>query len=291
MKKILLSTLAVIFTMGICFPQDVITKKTGDELKAKVLEVGQTEIKYKNFDNPDGPTYSISKSEVLLIRYENGSKDIFTEPSKPSETKPPVAETQPDVQGMEQKKVNYGHKYRNRIGFNIGAGSGFKAIPIATLSDGSVAHISFGGGTGGNLEYGHEFSRYFDLGVDVGYSASSLDKTVDNGSMAFNRASLSVTPAVIVPLTPRDKTRFKFGGGIDWFYYAALNFDLSKVSGGVKDDWKYNNGIGEHLNISFELNTNYKFQSGNKSYPEGDDLVKPNGSGVDFLFGVYYHFL
>lgn len=306
MKKILLSTLLVIFTIGICFSQDVITKRTGEEIKAKVLEVTKTEIKYKNFNNLDGPAYTISKSDVIMIRYENGTKDIFTEPSSPPETKAPITQAQPDVQVIDQKRVKYEHKYKNRIGFNLGGGSGFKSIPIVTTSDGSVAKISFGGGTGGSIEYGHEFSSYFDLGVDVGYSASSLDKTVSNGRMAFNRARLSVTPALIVPLTLRDKTRFKFGAGVDWFYYAELNFDLSEIRGGVKDDWKYNNGIGEHLNISFELNTNnkrfsfnfllkfyntnYKFQSGNKSYPESDDLIKPNGSGVDFLFGVYYHF-
>lgn len=307
MKKIILTTLSVIFTLGLCFSQDVITKKSGEEIKAKVLEVGQIEIKYKTFNNLDEPIFTISKSDILMIRYENGTKDIFTEPSSPPETKTPVAQTQPDIQVIEQKGGKSEHKYRNRIGFNIGGGSGFKSIPIVTTSDGSVAHISFGGGTGGSLEYGYEFSRYFDLGVDAGYSASSLDKTVSNGSMAFNRARLSVTPALIVPLTPRDKTRFKFGAGIDWYYYAALNFDLSQIQGGVKDDWKYNNGIGEHLNISFELNTNnrrfsfnfllkfynanYKFQTGIKSYPNSDDLIKPNGSGVDFLFGVYYHFI
>ncbi|MBO7572352.1 MAG: hypothetical protein J6T48_09395 [Bacteroidales bacterium] len=57
--------------------QDVITLKSGDEIQAKVTEVGQSEIKYKRFDNPDGPVYSIGKGEVFMIKYENGSKDII----------------------------------------------------------------------------------------------------------------------------------------------------------------------------------------------------------------------
>jgi hypothetical protein len=55
----------------------VITKSDGEEVKAKVLEVTQSEIKYKKFDNPNGPTFTILKKEVFMIRYENGSKDVF----------------------------------------------------------------------------------------------------------------------------------------------------------------------------------------------------------------------
>lgn len=77
MKKIILTTLTVIFTLGICFSQDVITKKSGEDVQAKVLEVGLSEVKYKNFDNQNGPILTILKTDVLMIRYENGTKDIF----------------------------------------------------------------------------------------------------------------------------------------------------------------------------------------------------------------------
>ena len=57
----------------------MITKKTSEDIQAKVTEVTTTEIKYKRFDNQSGPTFTILKSDVLMIRYENGSKDIFTD--------------------------------------------------------------------------------------------------------------------------------------------------------------------------------------------------------------------
>lgn len=59
------------------FAQDIIIKKNGDEIKAKVNEITKTEIKYKKFENIEGPTYQIDISEVFMIRYENGSKDVF----------------------------------------------------------------------------------------------------------------------------------------------------------------------------------------------------------------------
>jgi hypothetical protein len=82
MRKIILTTLTTILTLTLCFSQDVITNKSGEDIQAKILEVGQTEIKYKKFDYQNGPIFSIAKSEVLMIRYENGSKDIFNEEKK-----------------------------------------------------------------------------------------------------------------------------------------------------------------------------------------------------------------
>jgi hypothetical protein len=76
MKKAFLAfaqTLIVTF----CFAQDIIIKVNGEEIKSKILEVNQGEIKYKVFDYQSGPSYTVSKSEIFMIRYENGSKDIF----------------------------------------------------------------------------------------------------------------------------------------------------------------------------------------------------------------------
>lgn len=82
MKKLVLAVFASIFINAICFSQDLITKKSGDDIEANVIEVTATEIKYKKFDNLDGPTIILLKTEVLMIRYKNGSKDIFVEENK-----------------------------------------------------------------------------------------------------------------------------------------------------------------------------------------------------------------
>jgi len=85
MKKNIFIILFILFTVTFCYSQDVITKKSGKNIKAKVLEVGQTEIKYKKFDNKNGPTYIISNSDVSMILYENGTKDMFNEEKKPGD--------------------------------------------------------------------------------------------------------------------------------------------------------------------------------------------------------------
>ena len=57
--------------------QDLLTKRNGDELAVKVVEITPTEVKYRRTDNPDGPLISVGRADVFLIRYANGSKELF----------------------------------------------------------------------------------------------------------------------------------------------------------------------------------------------------------------------
>jgi hypothetical protein len=79
MTKSIFTLLAFIAISITAFSQDVITQKTGEDIQSKILEVNQTEIKYKKFDNQNGPTFTLLKSDILMIRYENGTKDIFNQ--------------------------------------------------------------------------------------------------------------------------------------------------------------------------------------------------------------------
>lgn len=60
----------------------MIVKKDGSIVKAKILEVGDDAIKYKKADNPDGPTYSVSKSNLTSINYANGEVEKFESSEK-----------------------------------------------------------------------------------------------------------------------------------------------------------------------------------------------------------------
>jgi hypothetical protein len=66
-----------IFSGLYAYGQDIIVKKNGDEIKSKVEQVLDTEIKYRKADNLSGPVYSVKKAEVFMIKYENGTKDVF----------------------------------------------------------------------------------------------------------------------------------------------------------------------------------------------------------------------
>lgn len=52
---------------------------SGEDIKCKVIKVGQKEIEYKRIDNPDGPTYTISRKKAIKIKYANGfEEDVKT---------------------------------------------------------------------------------------------------------------------------------------------------------------------------------------------------------------------
>jgi len=74
--------------------QDVIVKKNGEEIKAKVEQVSDTEIKYRKADNSTGPIYSITKAEIFMIKYANGTKDVFGNEATPSVTQAAPATSQ-----------------------------------------------------------------------------------------------------------------------------------------------------------------------------------------------------
>lgn len=59
------------------FSQDVIIKMSGEEIESKIIEINTTEIKYKKHSLPDGPLYVIQKSEVFMIKYSNGEKELI----------------------------------------------------------------------------------------------------------------------------------------------------------------------------------------------------------------------
>lgn len=63
---------------------DMLLFRSGEEVSVKVLEIGTQEIKYKKCDNQQGPTISVLKSDVFMITYANGSKDVFKAESNPT---------------------------------------------------------------------------------------------------------------------------------------------------------------------------------------------------------------
>jgi len=78
MIKTLLSFSLLALVSAQCLAQDIITKKNGEGVKAKVTEITPTEIKYKRFENLEGPTYTLAKADVLLVKYENNTEEVFT---------------------------------------------------------------------------------------------------------------------------------------------------------------------------------------------------------------------
>ncbi len=73
---------SLLSSIGFC--QDVIIKKDSTKIDAKILEISQTEIKYKIFNYQDGPLYIVSKNDIAYVIYSNGLVERIAEPKKTS---------------------------------------------------------------------------------------------------------------------------------------------------------------------------------------------------------------
>lgn len=109
MKRFILSVLSVISISA--FAQDVLIKRSGDELQVMVLKISTTEIEYKKWDNQEGPTYCVPKSEVFMIKYKNGDKDVFKEETsdtpKETESNQSVSDNQALIDGYRNETHTY----------------------------------------------------------------------------------------------------------------------------------------------------------------------------------------
>ena len=76
MKKLFLSLIVLLIGFT-AYSQDIIVTNDGNKIEAKVTEVEVEVIKYKKFGDNDGPTYTMKKTEISTILYENGSVDVF----------------------------------------------------------------------------------------------------------------------------------------------------------------------------------------------------------------------
>jgi hypothetical protein len=67
---------------------DIIFLLNGEEIDAIVTEVDIDVVKYKRCINPNGPVYTMFKSDIMMIRYKNGTKDIFIPSHTPTPAPP-----------------------------------------------------------------------------------------------------------------------------------------------------------------------------------------------------------
>jgi hypothetical protein len=139
MKNILLIIL-FICSSTIIKAQDTLSTRSGESIIAKVLEVTTNEVKYKKFDNLNGPDMIILKSDLLQIRYENGTKDDFSNIIKKEETN--NAAIDEAVQGKNDAQRFYnGYKTAGTIAFVSNFTPMLPIIPSLIFSLASSSNI------------------------------------------------------------------------------------------------------------------------------------------------------
>lgn len=193
---------------------------------------------------------------------------------------------------------------KSRLGINVNAGIGFERHALFETEDGRESKFSFGGGTAFSLEYGYEFSKHFDLSLDLAYKINQLSPYLQNARWDFTHAIFSITPAYIVSLG--ESTKLRLGAGTNCSFANSLRIESANIAGGFNDRWKYSTALGFHLNAVFVFYSSDRFswtfgakyynikynynKSEGYSLPITEEFNKGTGDGIDFNFGFHYHF-
>ncbi|MCB9191056.1 MAG: hypothetical protein H6603_00375 [Flavobacteriales bacterium] len=94
MKNTVLLFAIAILSISQSFAQDRLFFLNGDETDVKITEVSSSEVKYKRMDNLEGPTFSTLKTELFMIKYANGDKEMMATQTAEPVTQPAVVETE-----------------------------------------------------------------------------------------------------------------------------------------------------------------------------------------------------
>lgn len=236
MKKLFLCLCAALLS-GMAAAQDLIVKHNGDELQAKVVEIGDTQIKYRKFANPEGPVYSVASSDVFFIRFENGTKELISAAaaSAPAAADPRYSHV---AQAIAEAKAPLRDKH-----LMWGVRGDFGYSYVASTLDGAPTGLTYGAGV--TLDWFPSLTKISALGLRLGMQAYNL--TDDSSDDALNRYDLNLDicwvvrgkslgmrlgPRIGIPLSSKlgdldassiSKTNFGLMGEITW---SPGRFDL-----------------------------------------------------------------
>lgn len=218
MKK-LIFLVAAVLCLAEAAAQDVIVRRNGEEIEARVEEVGEQSIRYRKFSNPSGPVYSVSRSEVFVIRYESGDKDVIT----PFEE--PAADAAPDVRTTAQAAQQAMERSKQwNLGVKANMGLSFWSVKddmqslVNDSGYGSYIGVSSSPGFGYGLQL---FAEYYfrktgegHIGVGLGFMQMSGSATMKAAGeeMTFKDRFGSFCADVYWGLTPiKDGWTTRFG--------------------------------------------------------------------------------
>ncbi len=131
-----------IFSLQKDDPCDLITLKNGEEVSVKVLEITSIEVKYKKCDAPDGPLYVVKKSDVFMIKYANGTKEVLK-----SSEEPKNSQSNSSSNSNQNSSNNGGAKTTHELAiFALVAGilglvAGLGSIPAIILGNSAIKKI------------------------------------------------------------------------------------------------------------------------------------------------------
>jgi len=151
MKKGFEVLLVTMFMTCSLFSQDLIIKKDGEEINSKIVEIGIDSVKFKKNDNIEGPDYVLHKYDIVFVKLENGTKEIF------NVNKPPLNKSDRIRKGVH-------------LGFHVAPAYG------TFLSDYYEPGFTYNFG----LDLNIYFNNYIGIKTGLAYNRTSINYTVSH---------------------------------------------------------------------------------------------------------------
>lgn len=245
--KNLLFALFVILT-GISYAQDQLFKKDNSKIEVKILEINQTEIKYKLFTYQDGPSITISKKDVALIIYQNGVHEVLN-----STTETPATETPMIIynnNGFSGNRLN--RDSMENAAFNaLVSNKNLISVNIMEPLNGSfgVSYIR---------EFAHNYLHVY-IPVSVGFTAPYFTQSVNTKFSGNNYNSYSTSSYFNVSEFKYTNKSYEVGLGIHFqtsgkhavTHFIGPYIGTSRFTGNyVKNEYIYNSYGGYSAYVS-----------------------------------------
>lgn len=103
-KTITLFAFTAICSVLAC-AQDIIVTTSAQRIEAKILEISKSEIKYKEADNLDGPTFVLGTDDINTIIYANGKVVLYDNKAPHPEQQAPSGQTEQERIAREQAEA------------------------------------------------------------------------------------------------------------------------------------------------------------------------------------------
>ncbi len=104
MKKKFILLVCASIAIASLYAQDIIITNDAKKIEAKILEVSKSEIRYKEMDNLNGPTFILETDEISSIIYSNGKAVSYNQQATAKEAVKEEEMTQIKSQPNEQKE-------------------------------------------------------------------------------------------------------------------------------------------------------------------------------------------
>lgn len=201
--------------------QDVIVKSDNTTIQSKITKVSDTEVEYKKWSNLDGPTYTIKKSEISSITYENGETENFvTNPKSIMERDGNSLMLDGRLLSDEEVRSLVGEEnYKTFLSARrqINAGRVFTVLFVGTTI--AAFYLVFDGSLkndGGRILSGYGMAALADINlalliVNKVAGKSRMNWVAREYNNKQNNYTLNISPSIIKYKTPQTSDNYALG--------------------------------------------------------------------------------